>query len=201
VNRGDPTPQLEQLPGVVAAKSFLDNRTPPLVYLATTADADQEALRQVVLVLLRDHGYQATPERVHVGVPPARATPAPALPRVSLDGLDVWRSQGRIECTARLRAAERETCGTAGEPDTPAGHARAAARATLLAAEGLDPDFRFGLEGVRVVELSGRAVVVVLIDARAGRNQTHLSGSALADRPVEESAALATLHALRGWNR
>jgi hypothetical protein len=145
VSGGEPTPQLERLPGVVAATSFQ------------------------------------------------------LLPRVSLDSLAVSRSQGRIECTVRLRAAGRELAGTAREPDTPTGPLRAAARATLLAAEGLDPDFRLGLEGARVLDLFGEAVVVVLIDARAGRSQTHLPGSALVDRPSEEAAALATLHALRAW--
>lgn len=122
------------------------------------------------------------------------------LPRVALDALDVARSEGRVECTVRLRSAEREMTGMATEPDTRSGPLRAAARATLLAAECLDPDFRFGLEGLRVLDLCGEAVVVVLVDARTGRSQSHLPGSALLDRPAEEAAALATLGALRGWS-
>jgi hypothetical protein len=200
VSGGDPSPQLERLPGVVAATSFLNPSTPPLVYLATTPDADRDGLRPLVVALLRDHGHETPPDRIHFGVAPDRsATPAPPLPRVSLDSLDVSRREARVECTVRLRAAERQTEGSASEPDTPSGPPRAAARATLLAAERLDPDYRFGLEGVRVLDLFGEAIVVVMVDARAGRSQAHLPGSALLDRPVEEATALATLHALRGW--
>jgi hypothetical protein len=198
VTESDPTPQLQRLPGVVAASAFLDQPT-PLIYLATTPDADRDALRQAVVTLLDGYGRPTPPDRVQFGMAMGRGAPPLLLARVSLDALDVARSQGRIDCTVRLRSGERETAGEATEPDTPSGPLRVAARATLRAAEALDPDYRFGLEGVRVLDMLGEPVVLVLVDARAGRGHARLPGSALVDRPAEEAAALAVLHALRSW--
>jgi hypothetical protein len=200
VKPDDPTPKLESLPGVVTATSFLENGAPPRVYLVTTPDVDQDALRDLVVELLADHGYPSLPERIHIGTSHPRIVSGPILTRVSLDALDVSRSQSRVECTVRLRAAERSVSGSASEPDTPSGHARAAARATLAAAEEVDPDFRFGLEGIVRLDLFGDPALALLVDARIGRVQSRLPGTCLLDRSTEEAAALATLQALRSWN-
>lgn len=195
---GDPARELERLPGVLAATLFLDSPAEPRVYLATTAEADPAALRQASAELLMDRGYPVPADRIHVGAAPAPTSPG-ELPRARLDDLEVHRSESRVECSVRLRARSHATYGTCSEPDTPAGRARAAARATLQAAEALDPDFRFGLQGVRTLDLWGEETLIVLVDASAGRAHAQLPGAALLDRSVEEAAALATLQALRSW--
>ena len=198
---GDLGPDLERLPGVLAATVFTDPSTSPRIYLATAANADIDTLRAAVLALLRDRGLHADPERIHVAAPPPSrpAVHAAALPPVSLDSLDVHRTEGRAECTIRLRSSARSMEGSATEPDTSAGRARAAARAILAAVEGLDPDLRLGLHGARRLDLFGHETMVVLVEATAGRSHAHLPGSALVERSVEEAAALATLMALRSW--
>jgi hypothetical protein len=200
VGPGDPTPHIERLPGVLAATLFLDTPAAPRVYVAATPDTDVNTLRAVIGGLLRDHGLHAPPDHVHVATAPRRPTSGTVLPRVSLDAVDVHRTEGRAECAVRLRSGDREMSGTASEPDTHSGRARAAVRATLAAAEALDPDFRFGLEGLRTLDLFGHQAVIVLLDATAGRNHARLPGTALLDRSVEQAAALAALHALRAWN-
>jgi hypothetical protein len=199
VNPGELGADLERLPGVLAATLFNDSPGGPRVFLATSADADPDAIRDAVLGMLRDRGYPADPERIHVGVPPRRDITADALRRFSLDGLDVHRTEGRVECTIRLRTTTRSTIGRATEPDSAAGRARAAVRATLGAVEELDPDLHLGLEGVRALDLFGRETVAVLIEAAAGRAHIHLPGIAMVHRSVEEAAVMATLTALRGW--
>lgn len=196
---GDPTAQLERLPGVLAATLFLDTPAQPRVYAAITADADAGAIRGAIIGLLRDHGYHTEPDSVHVGSAPSRPMTDSVFPRAALDSVDVRRGETRVECSVRLRSSDRITAGVATEPDTGSGRARAAARATLKAAEAVNPDFRFGLEGIRTIDLFGRTTVVVLVDASAGRILAALPGSALLDRSVEEAAALASLHALLGW--
>lgn len=195
---GDAARDLERLPGVLAATLFLDTPSAPRVYLATTAEVDPHALRRAAEALLQDHGYAIPGERIHVGHAPTRRLTS-SLPRATLDGLEVQRSENRVECSVRIRTETHTTFGACSEPDSASGRARAAARATLQAAEALDPDFRFGLQGVRPMELFGQEVVLVLVDASAGRGHAHLPGAALLDRSVEEAAALAALHALRGW--
>lgn len=195
---GDAAHDLERLPGVLAATLFLDTPSAPRVYLATTADVDPDALRQAAGALLQDHGYRIAGDRIHVGHAPTRRLTI-SLPRATLDSLEVHRSENRVECSVRVRTEAHTTYGTCSEPDTASGRARAAARAALQAAEALDPDFRFGLQGVRALDLFGQEAVVVLVDASAGRGHAYLPGAALLDRSVEEAAALAALHALRGW--
>jgi hypothetical protein len=199
VSPGDPTPHLERLPGVLAATLFLDTPAPPRVYVATAPGTDADALRTVIVGLLNDHGFHAPADNVHIATAPSRPAAGSVLPRVSLDAVDVQRRDGRAECTVRLRSGERSAAGSATEPDTHAGRARAAARATLQAAESLDPDFRFGVEGLRALDLFGHQAVVLLLDATVGRSHARLPGAALLDRSVEEAAALAALHALRAW--
>ena len=196
----DPGRDLERLPGVLAATLFLDTPAGPRVYLATGPDADHEAITQAASALLTDHGYPAASGRIHIGRAPARPTPAGSLPRSTLDGLEVHRRDNRVECLVRLRTASRTTESSVTEPDSPMGRARAAARATLEAAEALDPDFRFGLQGVRALDLFGEDALVVLVDATAGRHHVGLPGTCLLDRSVEEAAALAALRALRTWS-
>lgn len=199
MSSGDLGPDLERLPGVLAATVFSDGPSGPRVYLATGAHADNDSLRGAVLAILGDRGLQADPERIHIATPPLRALPVGSLPRFSLDSLDVHRTEGRAECSVRLRTTKRSTAGAATEPDTSAGRARAAARAVLVAVESLDPDLRLGLHGARKLNLFGHDAMVVLVEATSGRAHGHLPGSALVERSVEEAAALATLRALRSW--
>jgi hypothetical protein len=190
---------LERLPGVLAASVLLDPPHPARIYLAVGPDADGSALREAALALLVDREIPVSAERVHVGAAPPPARELGALPRFSFEGLDVHRTDHQARCTVRLRSGGRSMAGVAEEPDTRSGRARAGAIACLRAAEALDPDLRFGLEGLRLVDLFGEDAVTVLVDATAARSHAHLPGVALVERSVEEAACLATLSALRSW--
>ncbi|HSH46475.1 MAG TPA: hypothetical protein VK966_11595, partial [Longimicrobiales bacterium] len=98
-----------------------------------------------------------------------------------------------------LRSRARTCSGSADEPDTRAGRARAAARACLSAVETLDPDLRLGLEGLKVMDHFGHEGVLALVEATSGRTHVHLPGTALAERSLEEAGCLAALGALRSW--
>jgi hypothetical protein len=197
VNPADLGPDLERLPGVLAATVFEDAALGPRIYLATGVQADREALHSTILALLHDRGLPADPDRIHIAVVPASA--ATPLPTFALDSMDVHRVDGRAEVEVRLRAGRRLVVGNAAEPDTSAGRARAAARAILGAVESLGPDLRTGLYGARRFELFGLDAVLVLVEATEGRAHVHLPGSALVEQSVEHAAAAATLAALRSW--
>lgn len=199
MNPGDLGPDLERLPGVLAATVFDDRSSGPRIYLATDGQANGEALRDAVLAILADRGLRPDADRIHIASPPPRSAASGSLPRFSLDSLDVHRTEDRVECVVRLRAGARTMGGSATEPDTSTGRARAAARAILAAVEQLDPDLRLGLHGLRSLDLFGYDAMVVLLEATSGRAHAHLPGSALVERSVEEAAALATLMALRAW--
>lgn len=199
MSRGELGPDLERLPGVLAATVFDDASRGPQIYLATTPRAHAETLRTATLALLEDRGLQADPDRIHIAASPAKALATSPLPHFTLDSLEIHRSDMRAECSVRLRTGDRLTPGSAREPDTVTGRARAAARAVLAAVESLDPDLRLGLHGIRPLDLVGHEAVVVLLEGTAGRAHAHLPGAALVERSVEEAVARATLMALRGW--
>ena len=196
---GDLGPELERLPGVLAATVFADARSRPRVYLAVEPDADRDAVRATTLALLRDHGLSTDPDRLHIGTAPVTPAAPTALPPLTLDGLEVHRTDNRVDCTVRLRAGGRTLTAAATEPDTPAGRARATARAVLAATETLDPDLRLGLHGARVHDLFGSDAVSVLIEATVGRTHIQLPAAAIIDRSIEHAAAIATLQGLRTW--
>ena len=191
--------ELERLPGVLAATVFQDTRSEPRVYLAVQPDADTDAIRATCLALLRDHGLVVHPDHLHIGTAPARPVVASSIPHLALDALEVHSAGSRVECVVRLRTASRTVTGSASEPDTPAGRARAAARATLTATEATDPDLRLGLHGARIYDFFGFDAVAILVEAAVGRSHVQLPGVHVVDRSVEQAAAMATLQALRSW--
>jgi hypothetical protein len=192
-------PELERLPGVLAATVVPELPGGTRVYVAVRRQVDAAAVLANTLALLKDRGVTADPDRVHVGVAPDPTTAPNPVPTLHLDSLDVSRAGNRVECTVRLRTPARTIAGTASEPDTATGRARAAAAATLAAVESLDPDLRLGLIGARPHSLFGFDTIAVLIEASAGRQHFQLPGSAIIERSTEHAAALATLQALRGW--
>ena len=85
--------------------------------------------------------------------------------------------------------------------DSPTGRARAAARATLAAAEQAVPGIQLGLEGVTIVDLFSRRYVAASVEAAFQREFILLAGLVTLDqnRSVEDAAALATLRAIDRW--
>jgi hypothetical protein len=91
--------------------------------------------------------------------------------------------------------------GEASELDTEAGRARAAAIATLRAAESTRDDLALGLEQIGVLPVFGRRYLVVSVEAAVQRRFAQLSGMVLIDpaRSLEEAASMATLRAIERW--
>lgn len=195
----DPGTELERIPGVLAATVFQDRQTGPQVYLTVESGADFDAIRQTCHTLLRNRGIPARRDHIHIGTAPTRRPAQKGFPSVSLDALEVHSTANRLECIVHLRGPTRTVTGSATEPDTPAGRARAVARATLAAIEIIDPDLRLGLHGTSRHDLFGFDALTVLVEASRGRTHAQLPGVQIVDRSVEQAAALATLQALRNW--
>ena len=85
--------------------------------------------------------------------------------------------------------------------DTPSGRARAAARATLAAAEQAVPGISLGLEGIAITNLFSRSYLAVSIEAAHERQFVVLAGLVTLEptRAVEDAAVLATLRAIDRW--
>jgi hypothetical protein len=118
-----------------------------------------------------------------------------------MSGLQLERRNQEVVCRVELKQDQRSFQGEAREMDSPAGRARAAARATLAAAEQAAPNVQLGLEGISLVDLFSRRYVAVSIEAAQGREFALLAGMVTLEghRAVEDAAVLATLRAIDRW--
>jgi hypothetical protein len=169
--------------------------------------------------VLRKHGLEFAPESIRVmtrdaegretepaaaapGAAPAHATASPTGIRfLLLLDLSVQRTGSRVSCKVRVERGTELFHGEAIELDTEAGRTRAAARATLSAAEGAAQQLALGLEGTLLLDMFGRKYVAASIEAAIDRRFAVLAGLVPVDpaRSVEEAACLAALRAIDRW--
>ncbi len=137
-----------------------------------------------------------------------RAKPGPgddANPRsprfLLLSGIQMELANREVHCRVQLSAGSQNYHGEAREMDSPTGRARAAARATLAAAEQVGPGISLGLEGVSVIDLFSRKYVAVSVEAAQDREFLLLAGMVTLEpsRSLEDAAVLATLRAIDRW--
>jgi hypothetical protein len=120
---------------------------------------------------------------------------------LTLEDIALARADHRAVCRVRLRHGDDCFEAEAVEPDSEQGRARAAARATLAAAEQAVANVTLGLEGVAFVQIFQRRYVAAAVEAASGRRTASLSGLVPIDtaRSAEEAAAFAALHAVERW--
>jgi hypothetical protein len=118
-----------------------------------------------------------------------------------LSGQQLERADRHIHCRVQLSGGNKSYSGEAFEMDSPTGRARAAARATLAAAEQVADGISLGLEGVTVVNLFSRSYVAVSVEAARDRQFVLLAGLVTLEptRAIEDAAVLATLGAIDRW--
>lgn len=197
--------ELERLPGVVAAAVWLNGAHEVLhVRIHTQPGASASIVAHAATRVLESRG-------VHADATQLRVVPLTALGDELLGGAagrflvlhDVVcaREGSRLTCRVRLARESDLLEGEASELDTEMGRARAAAHATLRAAEHGTDELALGLEGVSVVPLFGRRYVAVSVEAALQRRFAQLTGMVALDpaRSMEEAASLATLRAIERW--
>ena len=205
--------ELERIPGVLAASVWLSEASQVReIYIAAAPHASMPILQQAAADVLRRSGLGFTPGAIQIGQIDEVATTAPPREESSagngwqsrfliMNGIDIHRASNQVTCKVQLIRLGDTFEGECRELDTETGRARAAARATLTAAEKAASAARLGLEGAVLLDMFGRQYVVVSIEANAGRRFGHLSGILAIDstRSIEEAASLATLRAIERW--
>jgi hypothetical protein len=197
--------ELERLPGVLAAAVWLDaDGGLAQVRLHTQPHASASIIAHAATRVLEQRGFPVPPAAMNVvPVAPLGETSASGTPGRFLVLHDVtWSREGsRILCVVRLARGADLIAGEASELDSEAGRARAAAAATLRAAEHTLDDLALGLEGIAVLPLFGRRYMAVSVEAAVNRRFAQLSGMVTVDpaRSLEEAACLATLRAIDRW--
>src|SRR5690606_28270334 len=200
--------ELERLPGVAAASIWLDPdghlRDARIHLLPGAASTIVVNASSRVLHAL---GIPFDPRSIRttpVGLPDEVATALPTHGTsrfLLLQDLTLTRSGSHITCRVQLARDSVAATGEASELDTSGGRARAAAKATLRAAENATENLALGLEAAVIQPLFGRNYAVVSVEASIGRRVATLSGIVPVDpsRAVEEAVCLATLRAIDRW--
>jgi hypothetical protein len=195
---------LERLPGVVAAAVWLDDGGGiAQVRVHTQPSASATVLAHTVTRVLEQRGYLLDPAVLRIVQVAALGDPPRAGARyLVLHDLALARQGSRVTCTVQQACQNVIVLGEASELDTEAGRVRAAAVATLRAAEGTREGLALGVEHVAVASLFGRRYVAVSVEAAAPQRRfAQLAGLVLIDpsRSLEEAASMATLRAVERW--
>jgi hypothetical protein len=202
--------ELERLPGVLAAAVWLDSdgrvrdaRIHIMPGVAPTIIGNAAAR---VLQALGIPFEQRAIRTAHLNLPDEIQSIAMAPTGGSgrfllLQDVGLVRAGAHVTCRVQLARDDVAAAGEARELDTAAGRVRAAATATLRAAENSADDLALGLEAAVITDLFGRSYAVVSVEASVGRRVATLSGivPVEANRAPEESVCLATLRAIDRW--
>lgn len=199
--------ELERLPGVAAAAVWLDTagrmrdariHVMPGVAPMIIANAASRVLHALGLAHDTDQVHL-----VHVPLPDEVQVAQPVSPgrHLLLQDFSSSRAGAHVTCRVQLLCGDQSVTGEARELDTPGGRARAAALATLRAAEHTNSNVALGLEAAVITSIVGRDYAVVAVEASIGRRVAELSGLAPIDpaRAPEECVCIATLSALDRW--
>ncbi|MGH7475172.1 MAG: hypothetical protein ACRELD_02690 [Longimicrobiales bacterium] len=116
-----------------------------------------------------------------------------------LDDLELHSSHRRVRANVRLVRLGEAFDAAAEDVDTELGRARAAARATLTAAQTAARAVTLALDGLQIVSLFGRRQVAIAVDAVSDRRFTQLSALVAIETSPEHAAALAALRAVERW--
>lgn len=201
---------LETLTGVVRAKVRLAAEGDALSEIHILSDGaaspkqivrNVETLLQTAFDLEIDHRVVSIAvlkdEDEHVETPPAPAAPPPA-PRVVFQRLRVV-PEDAYKCAAYVELLIGDVIfeGSHRDADTPRARLYTCGRAVLDALDYLgEKEIALYLAGIERVQLFQRDVIIALIEARHGRDQVRMVGSAAVTEDPHEAAVLAVLDAV-----
>jgi hypothetical protein len=197
--------ELERLPGVIAAAVWIDGNAIRDLRIHAQPGASSTILANAVIRVVERFNVTLDARVLRIvtasiaGAPEAEAGIGGRF--LILQDIGLTRDGSRVTCHVRLAHEVGVVLGEATELDSEAGRARAAALATLRAAESTTEGLVLGLEGLSVISLFGRKYVTLAVEAAVRRRFANLSGLAPMDpaRPLEEAACLAALRAIDRW--
>jgi hypothetical protein len=202
---------IEQIPGVLAAAVWLsDIKKVRALHITAAPTASGIIVAHAAAQVLRRHDLQFSPEMIRVAfrdepaTPERRGTAATSVGGARflvLSDIGVNRTGSRVTARVAIGRDDERLEGEAVELDTETGRARAAARATLAAAEHAGANLALGLEALQILDMFGRKYIAISVEAAVDRRFALLAGLVPVDpqRSPEEAAALAALHAIERW--
>jgi hypothetical protein len=202
--------ELECLPGVLAAGVWLnsdgklrDARIHIMPGVAPTIIANAAArVFQAIGIPYEQRAIRTSVLAVPDEIQSVALTTSASSGRILLlQDVSLARTGAHVTCRVQLMRGDAPATGEARELDTTSGRVRAAANATLRAAENTAEGLALGLEAAVITDLFGRSYAVVSVEASIGRRIATLSGIVPVEptRAPEEAACMATLRAIDRW--
>jgi hypothetical protein len=197
--------EIERLPGVMAAAVWIENREITDLRIHAQPGASSIILGNAVIQVVERFDVAMDPRVLRIVAATILGLEEQELLTggrfLILQDIGLTRDGSRVNCNVRLAYEAGIVTGEASEVDSESGRARAAAIATLRAAESTSDGLVLALEGLSVVALFGRRYVAVAVEAAVRRRFAALSGLSPIDpaRPLEEAACLAVLRAVDRW--
>jgi hypothetical protein len=199
--------ELERLPGVAAASIWLDhdgNLRDARIHLVPGAAGTivlnaASSVLHALAIPFEPRAIRTSPIAMPADL--TGATTQTSARFLLLQDITITRAGSHITCRVQLTRDTTTAVGEASELDTAGGRCRAAAKATLRAAENAAEGLALGLEAAVITEMFGRNYAVVSVEASIGRRVATLSGIVPVDpaRAPEEATCLATLRAIDRW--
>jgi hypothetical protein len=187
-----------QVPGVVGARlvAGFDREVDELHVLTSLERAPKQTVRDVQTLLMARFGVTIDHRVVSV-VQIEQPQGLTSRSRVTIERVGVSQSGVSVTAEVVVRDADDHYLGTHEGPSSASGQRRATARATLEALRPLlGRDLAVELEGVEVIEVMGRPVIVTLVHFRTPRGELTVSGSALVRGAESDAVARSVLDAL-----
>jgi hypothetical protein len=197
--------EVERLPGVLAAAVWIENGVVTDLRIHAQPGASTPILGNAAARVVERFEVTLDPRVLRIVAATVGARDEQEALNsgrfLILHDIGVAREGSRVLCTVHLAYDAGVVSGEVAEVDSEAGRARAAATATLRAAECTTQGLVLALEGLSVVPLFGRRYIAVAVEAAIGRRFATLSGMSPIDpaRPFEEAACLAALRAIDRW--
>lgn len=199
--------ELERLPGVIAAAVWLDQRSELRdARIHVGHGAAPTIIANAAAHVLQSLGISCEARSIRTVVTSAADALEAGGNRsgrrfLLLRDFALNRAGAHVTCRVQLAREDAVADGEARELDTPAGRVRAAALATLRAAESAVDGLALGLEGAAIQSMYGRSYAVASVEASIGRRVATLAGLVPIDpsRAPEEAMCMATLRAIDRW--
>lgn len=183
------------IPGLVGARLVAGYERPidELHVLATLQKHPKQAVRDIQTLLMARFGITIDHRVVSVVQLDELPRTAGNLPRLALERVTTSAARDELEVTVSLRLGDRVLDGSATGAASGPARLQVPARATLAAVgDLLGQRTTLQLEGVELVETLGRRFVLTLLQLRAGRYETTLTGC-VAVREVDVDAAVRSM--------
>ena len=211
---------LQTLQEVVSARIVADasGGVEAIHVLVTGALAPKQIVRNIESALMAQLGMRVDHRKISVATTVKRPTPPSAGPGevetrkaeplpepvkgrgLYFEDVEIRGSRAKgVACRVTLRRGTEHFVGEAEGYESHRSRVELSARATLAAIQLGERELNASLEGVKVMAVFDRELVLVGVVVRRGRNSTLLTGSCEIKDSAETASALAVLNATNRW--